>query len=113
MAAYRLAEAGGRVLLLDRGKAYPPGAVPHRRRRGFLDTSEGLQAMTSRRHVRVGTDFAGFIKPTLGGVESPSDLRRLEPALSERYGVEDSEAICSGSALGSAAHGLGRGLSER
>ncbi|CAN5781338.1 GMC oxidoreductase [soil metagenome] len=48
--AYRLAEAGRRVLLLERGRRYPPGSFPrspYRFRRAFWDPSEGLYGMFS------------------------------------------------------------------
>jgi cholesterol oxidase len=47
---YRLAEAGRRVLLLERGRRYPPGSFPrspYRLRRAFWDPSEGLYGMFS------------------------------------------------------------------
>ena len=43
--AYRLAEAGLSVCLLERGKAYPPGSFPrspYKMRENFWDPSEGL-----------------------------------------------------------------------
>jgi cholesterol oxidase len=46
--AYRLAEAGLRVCLLERGKAYPPDSfprAPHRMKKNFWDPSEGLYGM--------------------------------------------------------------------
>ena len=46
--AYRLAEAGKRVCVLERGKAYPPGSfprIPREMARNFWDPSEGLQGM--------------------------------------------------------------------
>ncbi len=46
--AYRLAEAGLRVCLLERGKAYPPGSLPrspYRMRKNFWDPSEGLHGL--------------------------------------------------------------------
>jgi cholesterol oxidase len=46
--AYRLAEAGLRVCLLERGKAYPPGSFrrsPYRMRKNFWDPSEGLHGL--------------------------------------------------------------------
>lgn len=46
--AYRLAEAGLRVCLLERGKAWPPGSFPrspHDMRRNFWDPSQGLHGM--------------------------------------------------------------------
>jgi cholesterol oxidase len=46
--AYRLAEAGLRVCVLERGKAYPPNSFPrspYRMRRNFWDPSEGLYGL--------------------------------------------------------------------
>jgi len=46
--AYRLTEAGLRVCLLERGKAYPPNSfprAPHRMKKNFWDPSEGLHGM--------------------------------------------------------------------
>jgi cholesterol oxidase len=46
--AYRLAEAGLRVCVLERGKAYPPNSFPRapsRMRSNFWDPSEGLYGM--------------------------------------------------------------------
>ena len=46
--AYRLAEAGLRVCLLERGKAYPPFSFPRapfKLRNNFWDPSEGLYGM--------------------------------------------------------------------
>jgi cholesterol oxidase len=48
--AYRLAEARKRVLLLERGRRFPPGSFPrspYRFRRAFWDPSEGLYGMFS------------------------------------------------------------------
>jgi len=48
--AYRLAEAGKRVLLLERGRRYPPGSFPrspYRFLRAFWDPSQGLYGMFS------------------------------------------------------------------
>jgi len=47
---YRLAKAGQRVLLLERGRRFPPGSFPrspYRFRRAFWDPSEGLYGMFS------------------------------------------------------------------
>lgn len=49
--------------------------------------------------IAIGTDFDGFIKPTLGGLETPADLRSLEDALRERYGDERADLMTSGNAL--------------
>src|ERR671939_239720 len=46
--AYRMAEAGIRVCLLERGKVYPPDSfprAPHRMQKNFWDPSEGLYGM--------------------------------------------------------------------
>ena len=46
--AYRLAEAGMRVLVLERGRAYPPGSFtrsPYRARESFWDPPRGLVGM--------------------------------------------------------------------
>jgi cholesterol oxidase len=46
--AYRLAEAGRRVLVLERGRPYPPGAFtrsPYRARESFWDPPHGLTGM--------------------------------------------------------------------
>ena len=48
VAAYRFAEASKRVLVLERGKEYPPGSFPRSPRelaRNFWDPSEGLQGL--------------------------------------------------------------------
>src|SRR4051812_8272432 len=52
----------------------------------------------SHRHVALGTDFDGFIKPTMGGLESAAALNQLETRLVSRY-RDDAELICSGNAL--------------
>jgi len=46
--AYRLAEAGRRVCVLERGKAYPPHSFPrspYRLARNFWDPSEGFYGL--------------------------------------------------------------------
>jgi cholesterol oxidase len=46
--AYRLAEAGRRVCVLERGRAYPPGSFtrsPYRARESFWDPKRGLTGM--------------------------------------------------------------------
>lgn len=47
----------------------------------------------SDENIALGTDFDGFIKPTMGGLESSADLRFLEEALHERYGKRKAELI--------------------
>jgi microsomal dipeptidase-like Zn-dependent dipeptidase len=57
------------------------------------------QTTGSHEHTAIGSDLDGFIKPTMGGLESMTDMARLEAALRDRYGGEDAERICSGNAL--------------
>jgi cholesterol oxidase len=48
VSAYRLAEAGRRVCLLERGRAYPPGSFPrkpHEMRANFWDPSNGMHGL--------------------------------------------------------------------
>ena len=53
----------------------------------------------SPEHVGIGSDFDGFIKPTLGGLERSSDMARLSSALIARYGPHDAEQILAGNVL--------------
>ena len=77
-----------------------------RQTRGFEESFEVIAAHVERireitgshRHSAIGSDFDGFVKPTLAGLESMADMRRLETALRQRYG-DDAEAITSGNAL--------------
>ena len=50
------------------------------------------------RHVAIGTDFDGFIKPTVGGLQSMADLTSLEYRLKTNYGA-DADLIASGNVL--------------
>jgi microsomal dipeptidase-like Zn-dependent dipeptidase len=52
----------------------------------------------SHDHVALGTDFDGFIKPTMGGLESAADLASLERELTSKY-QDDAKAIASGNVL--------------
>lgn len=49
--------------------------------------------------IGLGTDFDGFIKPTMGGLETMGDLVDLERALEKRYGPEATALMTSGNAL--------------
>jgi len=49
-------------------------------------------------HIAIGTDFDGFIKPTMPGLESSADLIRLQRALRRKYPT-DAEKILSGNSL--------------
>jgi microsomal dipeptidase-like Zn-dependent dipeptidase len=48
-------------------------------------------------HVALGSDLDGFIKPTLGGIETAADLAPLAKALRARYPAE-ADAILEGNA---------------
>ncbi|MEO8689542.1 MAG: membrane dipeptidase, partial [Solirubrobacteraceae bacterium] len=62
--------------------------------------ADRLRELTgSHDHTAIGSDFDGFIKPTMGGLERSSDLARLPAALSARYGPADAERILSGNVL--------------
>jgi microsomal dipeptidase-like Zn-dependent dipeptidase len=50
----------------------------------------------SHDHTALGTDFDGFIQPTMGGLEGSAHLPALAVALRERYGEQDAEKILSG-----------------
>lgn len=50
-------------------------------------------------HIGLGTDFDGFIKPTMAGLDKMSDLGALDAALRKKYGDEATEKMTSGNAL--------------
>ncbi len=50
--------------------------------------------------IALGTDFDGFIKPTMGGLKDASNLRHLEAALRKHYGDENAERMLFKNALG-------------
>jgi cholesterol oxidase len=67
VAAYRLAEAGHSVVLLERGRAYPPGSfarTPSAMGRAFWDPSEGLQGLFD---VWTFRGLEGVVSSGLGG----------------------------------------------
>ena len=49
-------------------------------------------------HVAIGSDLAGFIKPTLAGFENVDDLKKLTPLLAGRYGGDVADKITHGNA---------------
>jgi microsomal dipeptidase-like Zn-dependent dipeptidase len=71
--------------------------------RGFAILCRHIDAIRevtgSHRHTALGSDFDGFIKPTLPGLQDMRDMARLEAALRGRYGPDDAERICSGNIL--------------
>ena len=67
VAAYRLAEAGRSVVLLERGKAYPPGSfarTPAAMGRNFWDPSAGMQGLFD---VWTFRGLEGVVSSGLGG----------------------------------------------
>ena len=79
----------------------------HRRTQSFEESFEVIcrhldriaEITGSHEYAAIGSDLDGFIKPTMGGLESMTDMSRLESALRDRYGAENAERICSGNAL--------------
>jgi microsomal dipeptidase-like Zn-dependent dipeptidase len=53
----------------------------------------------SHRHVGIGSDLDGFIKPTLPGLQTMTDMAPLEAALAAHYGPEATRLICFDNAL--------------
>ena len=64
----------------------------------------------SDEHVGIGSDFDGFIKPTMAGLQSMSDLGKLEERLRNHYGEQKAGLICSGNVLRVLQAGWGRRL---
>jgi microsomal dipeptidase-like Zn-dependent dipeptidase len=58
-----------------------------------------VEVTGSHEHVALGTDFDGFIKPTMSGLEDMSDLTRLEQRLRQEYGDADADLITHRNAL--------------
>ena len=78
------------------------------RRRGRARLRDWLRALDidtlhewtgGHRHTGIGTDLDGFVKPALAGIESASDMAKLEERIVGRYGAEAAEQITSGNAL--------------
>jgi microsomal dipeptidase-like Zn-dependent dipeptidase len=51
------------------------------------------------RHVALGTDYDGFIKPTLAGLDDMRALKLLERELRARYGDDDADLMLRDNAL--------------
>jgi microsomal dipeptidase-like Zn-dependent dipeptidase len=102
----RIAERDGVVGLIFAQHQLTDG-VRMRHTRTFEESFEVIERHVERireitgshRHTAIGSDFDGFIKPTLGGLESMADMAVVERALVARYGDDDAAAICSGNAL--------------
>jgi microsomal dipeptidase-like Zn-dependent dipeptidase len=52
----------------------------------------------SHRHVAIGSDLDGFIKPTVAGIEGVDDLAKFRGPLARAY-PDDADAILSGNAV--------------
>lgn len=85
-----------------------PGRLPRLTRGRRLDASFATlcahidricEIAGSHRHVAIGSDLDGFIKPTLGGIRDMRDMARLERRLRSHYGEDTARLICSGNAL--------------
>jgi microsomal dipeptidase-like Zn-dependent dipeptidase len=85
------------------------GILPRKKRTKTLD--ESLEVICTHidkiaevtggyEQIALGTDFDGFIKPTMGGLKDMSDLRHLEAALRKHYGDENAERMLWSNALG-------------
>jgi microsomal dipeptidase-like Zn-dependent dipeptidase len=53
----------------------------------------------SYRHVAIGSDLDGFIRPTMGGVEDMRGMKGLQEALRAEVGEEPAALICRENAL--------------
>ena len=61
---------------------------------------EAIEDITgSYENIAIGSDFDGFIKPTLAGLEDMRDMAALRQGLAEQFGADGAEAICSGNAM--------------
>jgi microsomal dipeptidase-like Zn-dependent dipeptidase len=102
----RIARRGGVVGLIHAQHQLNDG-LRRRRSHEFQESCEVLVAHIDRLaqvtgnhdHIAVGTDFDGFIKPTLAGLEDSADLAKLPVLLGDRYGDEVAAKILSGNAL--------------
>jgi microsomal dipeptidase-like Zn-dependent dipeptidase len=102
----RIAERDGVVGLILAEHQVADG-LRRRRTRTLEDSLEVLAAHVdaiagitgSLRHVAIGSDLDGFIKPTLAGLDSAAAMVSLQAGLAERYGARDAERICSGNAV--------------
>jgi microsomal dipeptidase-like Zn-dependent dipeptidase len=81
-----------------------PRPAGHRFERSFEILCEHIEAIHditgSYENVAIGSDFDGFIKPTLAGLEDMRDMASLETALIGELGATTAAAICSGNAMG-------------
>jgi membrane dipeptidase len=59
----------------------------------FRHIDEIAKITGDHRHIALGTDLDGFIKPTMSGLEDSGQLKALERALWEEYG-HDARLMC-------------------
>ena len=113
----RIADRGGVVGLILAQHQMRDG-VPGPSGRGLDASFEVIRAHIDRicaitgsdEHVAIGSDFDGFIKPTMSGLESMSDLAQLESRLTAHYGAAKAALICNGNALRLLRDGWGQAL---
>ncbi len=81
-----------------------PRPVSHRFERSFGLLREHIEAIHeitgTYENIAIGSDFDGFIKPTLAGLEDMRDMAKLERKLIDELGDEAAAAICSENAMG-------------
>jgi microsomal dipeptidase-like Zn-dependent dipeptidase len=53
----------------------------------------------SYEYVAIGSDMDGFVKPMMGGMDTPAELAQLEGKLAARYGEDAAALITSGNAV--------------
>jgi microsomal dipeptidase-like Zn-dependent dipeptidase len=82
-----------------------PAETPRVLRRHIDAIRQRVPGQTNA-HVAIGSDLDGFIKPTMPGIETASDLATLEAPLRAAYG-DDAEMILSGNAMRVARWALG------
>lgn len=50
-------------------------------------------------YIAIGSDLDGYIKPALPGLQDMSQMTALQAGLTDRYGADTAEMICSANAL--------------
>lgn len=83
---------------LDEPYGAPPESAYYDRLIELLDATERDIAVIGPDQVAIGSDLDGFIKPTMGGVESAADLKAVADMLRARH-PESADRILSGNAL--------------
>jgi microsomal dipeptidase-like Zn-dependent dipeptidase len=101
----RIAERDGVIgLILARHQVADGVPKPARGLEGTVDLLcrhiEAIAAVTGdHRHVAIGSDFDGFVKPTLDGLRDMRDMAELERRLVDRLGPGPAQLVCSENAL--------------